>query len=297
MGLEHEIKTMDHEKNGLHVLSEEELVLVQKKLTETLVAFKNICDQCGIKWALVGGSLLGAVRHKGFIPWDDDIDVAMTRTDYNKLLAFFQQYDDPKYSLHYPGEKGYYCHVPRFYSNETKLRIIQSSGKDSGLYVDIFVLDDIPDSRFKRLIHGITSTFYLLIISCVVTNTQKENFMKYGSERLINKVKFRVFLSKFFSFKPVEWWLSKGTAWFSKYHDPDSRDVVSATGSGHYFHEIYSREVLCNYAEGDFEGRKFPIPMKYDAFLSQLYGNNYMQIPPVEKRERHAVIEIDLGKD
>ena len=109
------------------------------------------------------------------------------------------------------------------------------------------------------------------------------------------QVKIRDRFSILFRYRSVEKWLEKATYCFSKVNNDKSKLVVSATGGGHYFGELYLREAMCNFERMEFEGHLFPVMKGYDYFLSKRYGKDYMTIPPKEKWERHACVELNLN--
>lgn len=294
MGLVHEIKILDAEKSELHLLTDEELKRIQSILVEMLIYIKEFCDKHDIPWGIVGGCALGAVRHQGFIPWDDDVDIAFTRKNFERFKAAFQKEHNIEYELICPGEQGYYSHIPRIFNCNTTAELIQNTGRGKGLFIDIFVLENAYDNALLRVLHGIQCTFYLFIISTVVTRIQKATLYKYGSANLRKKVKLRNFFGTFFSFKKPEYWIQAGIRCFSKVKDNDSKYVVSATGSGHYFGEIYPREWVCEFKEKTFENQQFPVIKELDCFLTKRYGKDYMIVPPIEKREKHAFVSLKL---
>lgn len=294
MGLFHEIKTLNTEKNGLHLLSDEELMKIHSILVEMLVYIKIICDRNQIPWGICGGCALGVMRHKGFIPWDEDVDIVITREYFERFKTVFQKENKRNYELICPGEEGYYSHIPRIFNNDTTVKLIQDTGRGKGLYIDIFVLDNTFDNPVMRFLHGIQCDFYLLMISSIVTKLQKNSLIKYGSEKLKRQVRLRSAFGRLFSFKQPEYWIKKAIRCFSKVKDKNSKYVVSATGAGHYFGETYLRKSVCEFEEREFESYMFPVVKDIDYFLTKRYGKDYMDVPPLEKQERHAYISVKL---
>lgn len=132
MGLESEIKHLDAQKCGLHVITDTEREQMKKILIEMLEYLDDICTKNNIDWGLTGGSAIGAVRHKGFIPWDDDVDIVMTRENFRKLQRVFKKDDFGSYKLFVAGDQGYYSHIPKLFDESTHLKLIQPSGKGTG---------------------------------------------------------------------------------------------------------------------------------------------------------------------
>lgn len=297
MGLLSVLKHLDAQKCGLHVITDTEREQMKKIYVEMLDQLDDICSKNNIEWGLTGGSAIGAVRHKGFIPWDDDVDIVMTRENFEKLQNIFKKNDFGNYELLVAGDQGYYSIIPKIFDESTLLKLIQPTGKGTGLFIDIFVLDNTYNNKLLRYLHGIQCTMYLFIVSTMVTHVQKDVLNSYGSKELKRQVLIRDLFSLFFQFRHVEKWLPKATKCFSKVKDNKSEYVVSVTGGKHYFGELYLREEMCNFERMEFEGHMFPVMKGYDYFLSQRYGKDYMTIPPKEKWERHACVEFNLNRE
>lgn len=292
------IKSLDVSTMGLRVITEEERHIIQSLLIKMMCDIEDVCKENNISWSLSGGSVLGAVRHKGFIPWDEDIDIFMMREEFQKFCNALPNWFKEKYELKIPGDKGYISHYPRIFLKGTSLRTIQSTGSAQGLYIDIFILENTYNNKLLRLIHGIQCTIYLFISSSVRINACKQNLLKYGndSRKLQSAVKKRIFFSYFFSFHSYEEWMKRSDKCFSKVSNNNSYYVVAPSGAKHYFGEIYLREKMIKKKEIQFETQNWFIPEDSDYYLSKRYGNDYMVIPPKEKQEEQIYIEIDFGK-
>ena len=269
---------------------------LHEELFKMLCWFDDVCKKENITYFLDSGTLIGAIREHDFIAWDDDIDLAITRENYNKLREAFSKESQDRYILLSPGDDGYYCHFPKVFDRNTKLELIQSQGRGHGLYIDLFILENTPDNRLIRLLHGVESTIYLFIVSCVVVNKQKDRLLHYSTAGLRKKVKLRDFFSRFFKLRTAEQWITSADNCFSKIPNNNTKYVVAPTGGEHYFGEIWPREVMCNYKLMEFENKKFPVIYGTDYYLPNRYGKDYMEIPPLEKREKHPYIEIDLSE-
>lgn len=296
MGLIHEIKTLDPIKFGLHVVTDKDLAGIHSILLEMLDDIKYVCEKNNIKWGVSGGCALGAVRHKGFIPWDDDVDIVFPREEFEKFKKVYPKEGKPEYKLICPGEYGYYVHFPRVFNTKTTAELIQDSGSGKGLYIDIFILENTYDNTFMRTLHGIQCTGYLFIISSVITKRQRDKLNKYGSEELKRKVKVRSFFGNIYAYRKPEDWIAKGIKCFSKVKNKNSKYVVSVTGGGHYFGEIYDRNKMCQYTELIYEDRYYPFVADTNYFCRKRFGDNYMEIPPEDRREKHVYISLDLYK-
>lgn len=303
MKLKDVLSNLDAKEEGLVVIDDEKIQLVHCVLLEMLKDFDEICIQNGIEWCLAGGSILGALRHHGFIPWDDDVDIHMTRSEYEKLRKVFQENQDTseiirKYLLKSPGDSNYLYHFPKIYKRETLFREIQSSNDTpNGFFMDIFILEDTYDSKARRVFHSLQCNFFLLAISALRSKACEDTMLKYTRKNKIaqKEIKKRSRLSLFFSFKDLSWWLKKADKCFEKANNPNSKMVVVPTGAAHYLHELYPRSEMCaSYKRVSFEDLELPVPCGAEEIMAKRYGRDYMQIPPEEKRERHAIIEMKI---
>lgn len=244
---------------------------------ELLNEFKNLCDNNNLMYFLGGGTLLGAIRHKGYIPWDDDKDLMMPRRDYENLLKIFNQNcKDNHKLLTYINTKDYYYSFAKVVdTNTTLLEGNLRPIKNLGIYIDIFPIDFLPNDEkeiekiFKKysLLYKAISTYKYSDISKVTTNKIK----------LFAKEIVLCFL-KIFNLVPKI--LKTLDQMAIKYQDTSKVACIS----GKYAEkEIMPRSFIENYELADFEGEKYKIPKGYDEYLTKHYGN-YMELPPEEKR-------------
>ncbi|WP_276747316.1 LicD family protein [Ruminococcus champanellensis] len=289
------LKTIDSEAAGLHVITDEELKNAQHQLLAMLLDVAALCEKHQINWSLSGGSIIGAVRHKGFIPWDDDIDIFMTRDNVNKFSKVFHEISD-KYELAMPGDKGNIFHYPRLYKKGTKLRAVQSAGETHGLVLDIFILENTYDSKIFRTLHGMKCSIYLFIDSSVRTAACEKSILKYSgnNQKLIKAVKFRSAFAKLFSFRTIEQWMAASDKAFSSVKNTQTKYVVCPSGGAHFFGEIFIRPYMVETVQTDFEGHKVNIPSNSDYYLRKRYGEDYMTIPKESAREKHAYVEFEI---
>ncbi|MCH5148198.1 MAG: LicD family protein [Clostridiales bacterium] len=290
---------LDSSKHGFCEVGDEELKKIHALLADMLQDLYVVCKKHDIKWLLTGGSALGAVRHQGFIPWDDDVDINMTRDNFNKFAAIFQEELGEKYVLGIPGDDQFPHPYPKIFKKGTKFKGIHSSDYgETGFFIDIFILENTHDNRFARFIHGLKCTFYAGVVSAVRTRRFKDDYLRVTEDnrRARRTVKFRAFIGKFFWYKSLEGWVKSADKCFSKVKKPDSKYVVMPSGIKHFFGELYLRDKMCNTKEAAFENYSFPIPEDCDYYLTVRYGD-YMTIPPVEQRRHHAVMELDFGEE
>ncbi len=291
------LKLIDGDAVGLHTLTDEELAAVQKTLVGMLKDLSDVCDAHGISWCLCGGAALGCVRHQGFIPWDDDLDIFMTRADYEKFKAVFPETLVAGYELRDPGEDGNLFHYPRFYKKGTKARVLQSDDRGgNSLFIDIFPLENAFDGSLRRRLHGIRCSWFLFVDSDMRLEHCRDIILKYGGQnaQLENEVKKRLRFARFFRFRSLDEWLRRSDRCFSKVKNDASRTVVCPSGALHYFGEIYDRSKMTDLVKMPFEDTEFYIMRDYDYYLKKRYGADYMTPPPQSGRERHHYIEFEL---
>ena len=261
-------------------LRQNPLILHQKALYTLLGEFDRVCKQLNIPYVLFAGTLLGAVRHKGFIPWDDDLDIMMMRSDYDRFLnEAGSVLDNGRFYL----QKEFSEHWPMFFS---KLRLNRTTclekyhPKDpmthQGVYIDIFPCDRAAKSGFGRKIQYYASKVVIA-----------KSLYRRGYDTDSSKKKLFMGLCRLLPRKPFLWLTKRGRK--------DSKFVHSFLGGASSFSKsIYPAECFGEISNGIFEGESYPIPAKYDELLSILYGD-YMMIPPPEERtvKQHAIL-VDL---
>lgn len=253
-------------------------------LLKILDRFIQICNEHNLKYTLLGGSVLGAIRHKGIIPWDDDIDVGMPRDDYEKLLSIADNVFGRKYKLVSAyNDKNYVYPFAKLFDNDTTLIEFKDFFYLGGIYIDIFPLDGIPQNANKR-IHRIWKIRYAatnLILAKYSFNYKKQYYFRY----LIYKTIFRNFNNA----------LKICDKYSQKYPYSKQYNIANYFGA-------WKEKEISDYSwfnplkEYTFEGRKVWGPNNYDAYLTKMYGD-YMTPPPIEKRKsHHSHYFIDLSR-
>lgn len=270
---------------------------LQHELTIMLSDIYEICKKYNIKMFLLGGSALGAVRHKGFIPWDDDIDISMTRKDYNRFVKIFNKELGKKYILCAPNVyKNPKARFPKILKKNSYMEEICDSRnkKLCRVFVDIFILENIPENRVLRKLHGNLCNCLEVISGCVSFRTNADKTARdFYKKAGLAQYYLRITAGTLFAFLPERVWFNLVDKCCN--YKKESNWVAIPTGRKHYFGEILEKDKLFPLVEMEFEGKKFPVFSGYDYYLKNLYGD-YMKIPPVEKREKHFVKKLRLEK-
>lgn len=272
----------------------EQEILRKLQLTELeiLKDFDKLCKEHGLEYFLEGGTLLGAVRHGGFIPWDDDIDVLMPRADYEKLLALYQKGGLEGYYFQcIETDKNYWNFFGKirregtvFVTNEEKN--IQTH---QGVFVDIFPIDPVKKKSFRLALADYFQPFVRSVLS-------RREGMEIRSSKKVMELMWTAFqfLLKPFSNAVLQkmgnMLVKRETNGICKYYyrapisKPDKR-------MNRYWpmDKVYPAKTL------NFEGHAFPVFSDYHWYLEQLYGKTYMQLPPEKDRVTHDAWKIELG--
>lgn len=260
------------------------LQLVELDIVKEIV---RICEENDITYYISGGTYLGAVRHKGFIPWDDDADIAMPREDYERFLEIAPRQANPRFELvTYKNDKDY-LHYPAKLTCSDK-KVINKSTIDQKIenaWVDIFPLDGMPSNFLANRIHRFNLLFKRLMLQYaafdkIVKMNKKDRPLH---ERILIGIRKYIKIGKNADPKKkldkIDKALKKCPAATSKYY-------VNFMGS-YKFKSIISKEVYAEGAQYEFEGLKLNGPKYYDTYLTQIYGD-YMKLPPIDKQNVHG---------
>lgn len=249
---------------------------------------KRVCDKNNIDYFLIAGTLLGAIRHKGFIPWDDDMDIGMLRKDYDKFIEvcktdlseefFLQTWDsDPNYPFSYGKVR----------LNKTHISETFAIGADihDGIFIDVFPFDNVP-LKEKQIASQRKKSFIYKRILWI-----KKGFGK--SIKNSSPLKYMCFnlFSKLLRYNKMK---ERYKKLLIKFNNIES-DLVVTDGSYDYSKETIKKTYFLEKTEVNFENDKFTTFKDYENYLSYFYGD-YMKLPPIEKRKTHGIINIDFGE-
>ena len=279
-----------------HMLTDEEVEQLKVISFEILCDIISICDENSIPYMLGGGTALGAVRHKGFIPWDDDIDINIPRKYVHKLCGLIRQQYPKKYYVEEPTyTKGYLSSFIQVHKNGTIFREFLSQDLEHcGVKIDIFPIENTYDNRMLRFFHGVQCEFGLFVLSCYRMYAWRKEMMALAGKN--RKARALIFCKGMIGclFAPMhDWWYRRIQHSFQKCKDDDSEFVVIPSGRKHFFGELYPRKSYLDLVPIKFEDKFFFISKDYDRYLTNLYGD-YMVLPAEEKREHHVIYDLKL---
>lgn len=252
---------------------------------------KRLCDKHNIKYFIIAGTLLGAIRHGGFIPWDDDMDVGMLREDYEKFIKvaktdlggdFFLQTSET--------DKNYGLPFAKILLNDTVL-VEASAGSDAkkGIFVDVFPFDVAPENEADRENHNKKTYIYkrLLLAKLNYNVCVKNDYVKRAVYFILK------IMSSFYSHDKL---VQKLEGEITRYNNSKTEDIVNIGGAYGYKKETIKADWVRDTVEIPFEDMTLSAPVDYIKYLETFYGD-YMTPPPEDKRyNRHSVTELDFGK-
>lgn len=276
-------------------MDKEILRKVQLVQLEIAKEIKRICEEHNIKYFLDSGTLLGAVRHKGFIPWDDDLDIGMLRNDYEKFLKVASQQLKEKYFLQtYNTDEEYPLAFAKIRKKGTIYieQVAEYSKVNNGIYIDIFPYDVFPTKKMQQIKQGFFIELYKRILLI------KSNYFPWiAKKNIFSKLKTFIFylpiifISLFYNKDQIK---RKYSHVMTMYNDKKTCLLYEQSGASHYGKWVIPTECFDSFIDLVFEDIKFPCPNNFDKYLRLVYGN-YMQLPPLEEREnRHNIIKIQI---
>ena len=274
---------------------------LQQMECDMLQEFIAICEKYNLRYYAISGTALGAVRHKGFIPWDDDVDIAMPREDYDRFLAVAGKHLSKHLFLQtYKTEKG----CPRFFakirnSNTTFIEVgAKKDTRNRGIYIDIFPMDGYPRNKWKQLecmwknylfdacIHYIYHSFSLKKVLLYKSNKGRRII-----KRFIGAIAMH---TKYRGYDLAKINLAKEE--YVKSFSYDESELICSYGGVYGKKEIIPKHYLGEGVFMQFENLTIRIPERYDDYLKHFYGD-YMQMPPEHTRSvGHPREIVDLNR-
>lgn len=269
-------------------LSKEELRKLQLKSLDLLIYFKKICDENNLLFYFCGGCCIGTLRNKGFIPWDDDIDVFMPRDDYEKLCDIWEKHaNTDEYSCLRTNKDVFVGNIFTTIvdNNTTFIRPNQINLKiPKGIAIDVFPLDGCPSNKFKRKMQK----FWALIFSLYLAQLVPENHGKLVT--IIGRFMLWIVPSKKIRYRI--WKFAEKN--MSKYKIKDCEKITELCAGPGYMQNEYPKKAFESAVYKEFENHLMPIPVGYHEYLSIAFGD-YMTPPPKEKQiAHHDMVFYDL---
>lgn len=286
----------------LYELTENERDCLKSLLLNMYKDIAELCQKNSLTLLLIGGSALGAVRHKGFIPWDDDLDVCMPRCDYNKFISLLRdgalgdQYDYTVPSKDNDSKNNY---LKIYRKQTTDAEIFESKMPfPKGIFIDVFPVENAPTPSLLTSIRGLFVDLLSVISVCTLyAQYPCEEFKQYMKVNRVayKRYRLRMIIGKIALFIGNH---SKWVYWNDKaaQYNKKTDYCTIPTGTKRYCGELLSRKVFFPASTGVFEGVSVLLPGNVDAYLSNMY-HDYMKLPPVDKRERHFVYKFSLTEE
>ena len=244
---------------------------IQLEILDVVSAF---CEEHNIPCWLDGGTLIGAVRHKGYIPWDDDIDVGMLRPDYDRFIAEFNKSGGRYRAVCYENTPDFYMPFAKVMDTDTMLYEPDEKGIKLCVNIDIFVYDNAPDDD-----KAVNDMFRKRNICYILNMARQARIFQRPKGNILRRLcvyalrsAVRVFPRNYFVRKMIE--NSK------RYINADTKRIGNFVGVARM---TCDKRVFSGFIDGEFEGRHYRIPAGYDEYLRSFYGD-YMQLPSPEKR-------------
>lgn len=270
------LTTEHHTKQIVNQINREELRYLQKEILKEVHIF---CEKNNIEYFLFVGTLLGAVRHGGYIPWDDDIDICMKRADYNKFFETFNGYNDFYKAINCNTDKECTVAFGKVIDTRTILREDNNFNVDIGVYIDIFPMDNLPQDtkKLKQLNKKINIYRKMLLLKTISISTDRASWknaiLRIGG-LVLKPIKTQFIIKR----------ISKQAISFNDDENVGYIADISVLSYGEK--EIFPIDFFDRAVDMEFEGDVFKAPEKYESVLTHLYGD-YMELPPIEKRVSH----------
>lgn len=264
-------------------------------LLQTMKAFDAFCSEHDLRYFACGGTAIGAVRHKGMIPWDDDIDVYMPREDYERLIELQDKLSDSPYELVGPMTKGYYLPFSKFSYRHSTVWEYEAFPCLFGVYVDIFVLDETADSITEIAPLADQYKYYL--------DRYLRSLQRHDCGRLFRLATQRNLKGLVSSIWDILYYIPRRSLLRRKC-EILLADLRKLRGNNYICYglsitnerEIFPKELFREYVYMPFDNIKVRMPIGYDQYLTQQYGD-YMSPPPLSGREStHEKFYLDLER-
>lgn len=272
------------EKNQQYYISEEELKQIQVIQQDLIREVGRICKKCGIHFNMVGGTMLGAIRHKGYIPWDDDADIGFLRTEYEKFRKVCKtELNSEKYYMQdLRDTEGYRWGYGKLRRRGTEfVRLNQEfMPYEQGISIDLMPFDNVPDGWLAKRIHFFRCFLYRKLFWSEVGSRTEKNFWKRIAYKAMRRIPMDLVIRSYQHF--IDTGQRKKTQLVRILTFPTPKKVYG-----------YERKWYTQLSKYSFEDMMLPGAKDYDGYLRVKYGD-YMELPPNEKRKIHPVSKLKL---
>ena len=277
---------------------EKTLKKLQKTELEILKDFDELCRENGLSYFGGGGTAIGAVRHKGMIPWDDDIDVGLVRKDYVKFLRIAKQKKwREKYNvINAETMENYPLMSTRWCKKGTKFKedALKTLDGDLGIFLDVYCFDNIPDNELLMKIHGWRSWFWGKLLILYWLDEPVLYFDGFLGKAVTGICKGVHLGMRGLHISPR--WLYRHTKRVTTCYDGKETRRVNYMHDPRPFISIMNKSDIFPVRRMEFSGQEICVPAKVEAYLDRRFGD-YMTLPPEEKRHNHPPYELDFGEE
>ncbi len=287
-------KDMSTSLPGSIVMEGELLRRYQAEILHMAEDIVSVFESENITWHLTGGSALGAVRHHGFIPWDDDMDFDILGSDFDRFITAFRARYGDKYWVNTYDTPGYGAVIYSVRLKNSVYRGKDDVGKDhAGFRVDIIRIENAFDCLPLRMLHGILCMGMGFLLSCrnFFENRRFLLSLVTDTPSLRRVFLFKISVGALLSFLSVTNWTILTQKCYGFCRNDRSVYVTVPAGRKHYFGEMYLRSEFVESVEMDFAGHRWKVPAAYDKYLRHMYGD-YEKLPPEEQREKHIILDL-----
>lgn len=287
---------MDEQAQG-SFYEPETLARLQRELLSILDDFISLCEEHGLEYFGIAGTAIGAIRHRGFIPWDDDIDIAMPRADFERFLTLASQTMGERYLiLNAETDPDYPLMTTRLVKRGTVFveEVMQELNCPFGIFLDLYVLDPVADHPVLYELQSWEAWFYskLMILRCIPRPTLQQTGVK--AKLILPACSLAHRLMKLLHISP-RWLKRRCEAACRRYDGRDTRRMAFLPDTSPYWN-VVDRKNCLPLKELEFEGRRMKFPADIEAMLTRMYGD-YMVLPPLDKRKTHVPCRLSFSED